>query len=60
MDGHDFASEVAGKGAAALVVQEDVKVPEDVTVIKVRDTREALAFLSGVLNYDKMRSDGAL
>lgn len=46
VDGHDFASEVAGKGAAALVVQEDVKVPEDVTVIKVRDTREALAFLS--------------
>ena len=46
VDGHDFAGEVAGKGAAALVVQEDVKVPEDVTVIKVKDTREALAFLS--------------
>ena len=40
VDGHDFAGEVAGKGAAALVVQEDVKVPEDVTVIKVKDTRE--------------------
>ena len=34
------------QGGGSLVVQEDVKVPEDVTVIKVKDTREALAFLS--------------
>lgn len=37
---------VAQKGAAAIVVQEDVEAPEGVTVIKVEDTRYALALLS--------------
>ena len=46
MDGHKFVGEVAQKGAAAIVVQEDVEAPEGVTVIKVEDTRYALALLS--------------
>lgn len=37
---------MAQKGAAAIVVQEDVEAPEGVTVIKVEDTRYALALLS--------------
>lgn len=45
-DGHRFAPEVAGKGASALIVEKDVKAPEDVTVIKVPDTRYALALMS--------------
>lgn len=45
-DGHKFAGEVAEKGAAALVVEKDVIVPEDVTVIRVKDTRYALALMS--------------
>lgn len=45
VDGHAFAAEAAGRGAA-LVVSEDVSVPKDVTVIKVKDTRYALAVLS--------------
>ncbi len=45
-DGHTFAAEVAEKGAKVLVVSEDVTVPEDVTVIRVADTRYALALLS--------------
>ena len=44
--GHKFVGEVAQKGAAAIVVQEDVEAPEGVTVIKVEDTRYALALLS--------------
>ena len=46
MDGHKFVGEVAQKGAAAIVVQEDVEAPEGVTGIKVEDTRYALALLS--------------
>ena len=48
VDGHSFAKEAAAKGAAALVVQKDVELPDesDVTVIKVEDTRYAMAFIS--------------
>lgn len=46
VDGHTFIEDVAQKGAAAVVVQEEVKAPEGVTVIKVEDTRYALALLS--------------
>ena len=46
VDGHGFAAEVAAKGATVLVVSEDVEAPVDVTVLKVKDTRYALALLS--------------
>lgn len=46
VDGHTFAAEVAEKGAAVLVVSEQVEVPDNVTVIRVSDTRYALALLS--------------
>ena len=42
-DGHKFAGEVAAKGAAAIVAEESVEVPEGVTVILVKDTRVAMA-----------------
>lgn len=45
-DGHRFAADVAAKGAVAVVVEKDVEVPSDVTVIKVADTRYALALMS--------------
>lgn len=47
-DGHDYAVEAAEKGAAVLVVQKDVELPAgcDVTVIKVKDTRYAMAFIA--------------
>lgn len=48
VDGHSFAAEAAEKGAAVIVAQKEVEVPEEsgVTVIRVEDTRYALAFLS--------------
>lgn len=46
VDGHKFAGDVAAKGAKVLVVEEAVDVPEDVTVIQVKDTRYAFAFIS--------------
>ncbi len=47
-DGHTFAAEAAGKGAAALVVSKPVELPEDTraAVIQVKDTRYAMARLS--------------
>ncbi len=45
-DGHAYAPEVAGKGAAAIVAEKDVDVPEETAVIRVKDARYALAFLS--------------
>lgn len=45
-DGHQFAAEAAEQGASVLVVSEDVSVPADTAVIKVKDTRYALALLS--------------
>lgn len=48
VDGHDFAAEAAEKGAAVLVVQKDIELPKDsdVTVVRVEDTRYAMAFIS--------------
>lgn len=49
-DGHEFASEVVSKGAKVLVVSRDVellpKQREEVTIVKVEDTRYAMAFIS--------------
>lgn len=46
-DGHDFAPEAVGQGAKVLVVSKPIeKIPEDVTVIRVKDTRYAMAYIS--------------
>lgn len=45
-DGHKFVQEVAEKGAAAVIVEREVEAPEDLTVIRVADTRYALALMS--------------
>ncbi len=48
-DAHEFAGEVAEKGAAAIIVEKDVEAqlePFDITVIRVSDTRFALACMS--------------
>lgn len=46
VDGHDFIEAVAGQGAAAVIVEKDVTAPEGLTVIRVKDTRYALALAS--------------
>lgn len=45
-DGHDFIPDVVEKGAAAIIVEKDVVLLENVTVIRVADTRLALAQMS--------------
>lgn len=47
-DGHDYAAQAAAQGAAALVIAQEITGVEgtDATVIRVKDTRYALAFIS--------------
>jgi len=45
-DRHDFIPEALRRGAAAVVVQREVEVPEGPTVVRLADTWHALAALS--------------
>jgi UDP-N-acetylmuramoyl-L-alanyl-D-glutamate--2,6-diaminopimelate ligase len=45
-DGHDYIGEVAEKGAAAIIIEKDAVLPEHVTVIRVADSRVALACMA--------------
>ena len=45
-DGHRFVPDVVERGASVLIVEEEVSVPDHVTVIRVEDTRYALACIS--------------
>lgn len=44
-DGHAYVKSAIDKGAAAVVAQKDVEVPDDIPVILVRDSRKALALM---------------
>jgi len=45
-DGHKYIPDVIEKGAAAIVVEKDVTVESDVIIIKVDNTRKALAYMA--------------
>lgn len=45
-DGHKYIKDAINKGATAVVVEKDIEIEEDVTIIKVNNTRNALALLS--------------
>ncbi|HHV60692.1 MAG TPA: UDP-N-acetylmuramoyl-L-alanyl-D-glutamate--2,6-diaminopimelate ligase [Clostridiaceae bacterium] len=45
-DGHKYIPSAINNGTKALLVQKDVEVPEDVTVVKIKDTRYGLAHVS--------------
>ena len=48
-DGHLYAGRAAERGAAAVVCSEEIDVPAQVTVIKVEDTKKALALMAASL-----------
>jgi len=60
-DGHKFIPQAVKNGAAAIVVEKEVATPTDLTVLRVPDTRLALALLANAY-YDypsrKMRLIG--
>ncbi|MDF2541780.1 MAG: hypothetical protein K0S47_1498 [Herbinix sp.] len=43
-DAHDYIDEVIEKGAAAVIVEKDVEVSSPITIIRVADSRQALAY----------------
>ncbi len=45
-DGHDYIEDVVTKGAAVIISEKDINLPQDVILIRVADTRLALALLS--------------
>ncbi len=45
-DGHGFIDSAIANGAVAVVISDDVSIEGEITVVKVEDTREALAFMS--------------
>ena len=45
-DGHSYALDVANKGASVLIVEKEVQVNPEVTVIKVPSTRYAMGVIS--------------
>ena len=45
-DGHKFVNDVAKKGAAAVIVMDETDIPDNICVIRVDDTRYALACMS--------------
>ncbi|SEF77692.1 UDP-N-acetylmuramoylalanyl-D-glutamate--2,6-diaminopimelate ligase [Caloramator fervidus] len=46
LDGHKFAEEAVSNGAVALVVSKNVNLSKNVTLVKVKDTRKAMAIIS--------------
>ena len=51
-DGHSAALEASRTGAAAVIVEQDVKTEGDTSVIKVENTRYAMAFIASASNGD--------
>ncbi len=47
-DSHSFIPDAIQKGANVIVIEKDVNIKEDVTVIKVKSSKEALAKMSAV------------
>ena len=45
-DGHRFAGMAASAGAGVLVVEDNVTVPDTVTVVKVKNSRRAMSLIS--------------
>ena len=46
VDGHDFVNSAYEKGCRVFVVEREVQLPEDATIIKVDNCRITLALLS--------------
>lgn len=52
VDGHDYIDQAIENGAIAIVIQKDIKIEQDITVIKVDDSIDAMAKFAGVF-YNK-------
>ena len=46
VDGHDYINDAVKNGAKVILISKDIDIPDDVTVIKVKDTRKILSKLA--------------
>ena len=46
VDGHDYINDAIKNGAKVILISKDIDIPDDVTVIKVKDTRKILSKLA--------------
>lgn len=61
VDGHDFIDDLAEKGLKAVIVEKDFKTYRDINIIKVKDSKIALAYLLSRLNtgiFEKIHNIG--
>ncbi|MDW7672895.1 MAG: UDP-N-acetylmuramoyl-L-alanyl-D-glutamate--2,6-diaminopimelate ligase [Bacillota bacterium] len=49
VDGHNYIEKAIEKGATTIVVEKDIDIDENITVLKVKSSRKALALISA--NY---------
>jgi UDP-N-acetylmuramoyl-L-alanyl-D-glutamate--2,6-diaminopimelate ligase len=54
-DGATFAADAVRKGAAAVVTEEDIELPESVCLVRVPDARRAVALLASRFEGDPSR-----
>ncbi|MDP4091547.1 MAG: Mur ligase family protein, partial [Bacillota bacterium] len=54
-DGHNYAVSAVGRGASVVFCEKDIQIESPVTVIKVKDTRKAMAIAAA--NYYGRPSD---
>lgn len=60
-DGHDYVSAAIAAGASAVVAQEEVAVPAGIPLIRVPDSRSAVARLAAAfVGLDEIQSKGLL
>ncbi|MDW7673625.1 MAG: UDP-N-acetylmuramoyl-L-alanyl-D-glutamate--2,6-diaminopimelate ligase [Bacillota bacterium] len=45
-DGHDFIPQALNNGARAIIVEHDVNIPSEITVLKINNARKALPIIS--------------
>lgn len=56
MDGHDYISDAIKNGSKVILISKNVEIKDDVTVIKVEDTRKILSKLSmRLFNYPQSK-----
>ena len=49
VDGHDYINKAIGNGAKCIIVEDDVEISSDITVVRLKDTRTDLSKLSRTL-----------
>ncbi|WP_313757217.1 UDP-N-acetylmuramoyl-L-alanyl-D-glutamate--2,6-diaminopimelate ligase [Tissierella sp.] len=56
VDGHNYIHKAIENGAVAVILEKEVSISEDITIIKVEDSIDALARLSGAFHKEPWRS----